>query len=715
MSDTQGNIPPLSSIASMDRPVSTANEGPTFSNATQEPEVEIVDSEPQTSWSQVHTSQTTHRPSLADNLGATTFPFISLTPALSQSEVIAEINRLARVINSRATLAPIEPPPRTLQNSQACFTGVPFDIRAAIYEYTLYNSLLAQSRSVSRYNGYGATMQYDLCPQLLMLSRDINKETLKYLYERNTFYMACLPSRDQSPFFARIHISAVTRYMNESSPGYPSLVAIPAIERVRKWNAVLSARDAGEDIPNSPPWSFLDFCRAICGKPPKSLDIAIIRKSVENGLGDSDYQRIELILEPIRLLRSIERFQLRDTTPFEIPDDIDEDEDALEYPSHLDDLSAEIEVELTLLAQGHEPLECAFKMYPRILKYAQAFELNINFREEMSLTQDQSLSQEWLGDNYDFYNSNALRNPFKGYLAHPVEAGLMRAKLASDRENLVQFKNERANILEYLENQYQRISAASTRVIDFVKTEKKVGELLDAESHGDPVRICYDSELALEKIGEAMTLVEEYAETFKRDMPMQMKKDIRRHQRIFDSFYAGSTCETLMGQLREAFDIGDWRRFVNLFRSTTSNLDTKYLSILRARKNLFEEDDLSLNSVGCNINFELSLTDEEINWSLNEPEFAVLERNDHGSVLFDGSSDEDQEIERINNWGGSEGESEGSVAGSAEQDDVNEEGERSSQDGLDDEDGLDNEDISGSEDGSDSEDISDNGQDLEQF
>lgn len=206
-----------------------------------------------------------------------------------------------------------------------------------------------------------------------------------------------------------------------------------------------------------------------------------------------------------------------------------------------------------------------------------------------------------MGDNYDFYNSNALRNPFKGYLIHPVEANLMRAKLASDRQNQAQFKNERANILEFPENQYQHISAASTRVIDFVKTEKKVGELLDAESRSDPVQICYDSELTLEKIGEAMTLVEEYAEAFKRDMPMEMKKEIRLHQRLFDSFYSGSTCKNFLWQLREAFDIGDWRRFVNLFRSTVSNLDAQYLSILRARKNLFEEDDLSLESVGSNI------------------------------------------------------------------------------------------------------------------
>ncbi|PMD18625.1 hypothetical protein NA56DRAFT_661273 [Hyaloscypha hepaticicola] len=374
MSETQSNVPSVSSISNMDEPVSTANEGVPFSNATQETQVEIEDAESQTSSSQGHASETSHRSSAATNMLATTFPFISLTPALSQSE-------------------------------------------------------------------------------------------------------------------------------------------------------------------------------------------------------------------------------LRDTTTFEIPDDIDDDEDALEYPSHLDDLSAETEVELTLLAQGHEPLECAFKMYPRILKYAQAFELNINFREEMNLTQDQSLTQEWLGDNYDFYNSNALRNPFKGYLVHPVEAGLMRAKLASDRETLVQFKNERANILEYLENQYQRISAASTRVIDFVKTEE----------------------------------------------------------------------------------------------------NAQYLSILRARKNLLEEDDLSLDSVGCNIDSELLRQDEEINWSFNEPDFDVPEGNDSYSNLSDESSHGDQENEGSENWEESEGESEGSEAETGEQEDVNEEGERSSQDG------------------SDSEDVSDNDQDLEQL
>lgn len=186
-------------------------------------------------------------------------------------------------------------------------------------------------------------------------------------------------------------------------------------------------------------------------------------------------------------------------------------------------------------------------------------------------------------------------------------------------------------------------------------------------------------------------------------MPIEMKKEIRLHQRLFDSFYAGSTWKNSLWQLREALDIGDWTRFVNLFRSTVSYLNANHLSILRARKELFEEDDLSLDSVGCNIDPELSRQGEEINRSFNEPDFDVPEGNYNNSDLSNGSSDGNQEIERSDNWDGSEGENEGIEAEPAEQEDVNEGVERSSQDGLDDEDGL------------DSEDVLDNAQDLEQF
>lgn len=68
MSETQSNVPSVSSIANMNGPVSTANEELPFSNTTQENEVEIEDAESQTSSSQGHAFETSHRSSAATNM-----------------------------------------------------------------------------------------------------------------------------------------------------------------------------------------------------------------------------------------------------------------------------------------------------------------------------------------------------------------------------------------------------------------------------------------------------------------------------------------------------------------------------------------------------------------------------------------------------------------------------------------------------------------------
>lgn len=90
---------------------------------------------------------------------------------------------------------------------------------------------------------------------------------------------------------------------------------------------------------------------------------------------------MDVVLQPTRLLRNLEYFQLRDATLFEVPDDVDQNEDAPEYLSQLEDEAA-LEVAITLLATGNNALECAFEIYPCLLKYAQAFESNIYFKKE---------------------------------------------------------------------------------------------------------------------------------------------------------------------------------------------------------------------------------------------------------------------------------------------------------------------------------------------
>jgi hypothetical protein len=88
-------------------------------------------------------------------------------------------------------------------------------------------------------------------------------------------------------------------------------------------------------------------------------------------LGNGDYTDISTLLQPLKLLRSIENFQLRDASIFEIPDEIEQDENFTISESQLNVLDAVEQVKLTQLAQSNTPLECTFELYPVLLRYAQ--------------------------------------------------------------------------------------------------------------------------------------------------------------------------------------------------------------------------------------------------------------------------------------------------------------------------------------------------------
>ena len=163
---------------------------------------------------------------------------------------------------------------------------------------------------------------------------------------------------------------------------------------------------------------------------------------------------------------------------------------------------------------------------------------------------------------------------------------------------------------------------AASRLAEFVKEEKRYDGLLDAEIVDNTFPYRWNSGRYMEKAGTAMVLVEEYVESFKRDVPMEMKAEIRQHQTLFDSFCSGSCVTALVWRLREAFEIYNLTTFVVLY---VNELDRDYLLILKLRKELFKRDDLSMKKVGCDIDPEFSRSEDHIKWSVNEPEITTLE------------------------------------------------------------------------------------------
>jgi hypothetical protein len=369
---------------------------------------------------------------------------------------------------------------------------------------------------------------------------------------------------------------------------------------------------------NTSPWSLQDFCRAVCHHHPKTVEISLIQKGVENGLGDRDYTPMPEFLKPLKLLRSIENFQIRDATIFEVPDEIHQDENAIEFHSQMHEHPA-LELQLTLLAKSNDLLECGFEMYQSVLTYAQAFERQPFFKKEMALDGSQTLNEDDLGDQYGFYHNNVLSNPFKRQFPHPVESALMRAKTASNNEDLPAFKIERIQIIEYLEIQYQRILVTASKLNDFIKENKHNGGLFDADRQNGPYYGAYQDEDYSQKCATALVLLCEYAETFRRDIPLEIKANIRLYQQVYESFYTELGVRSLLQKVETAFEARSWGKFTEYFKSAVDYLDDEYLEIRKARKDLFKWDILELNQVGCDIDLELSRSDEKVKWSINEP------------------------------------------------------------------------------------------------
>jgi hypothetical protein len=115
-----------------------------------------------------------------------------------------------------------------------------------------------------------------------------------------------------------------------------------------------------------------------------------------------------------------------------------------------------------------------------------------------------------------------------------------------------------------------------------------------------------------------LVLLKEYIESFKRDMPLEIKTKIRLHQHIYNKFYSSLAINSFLQNLESAFETQDYDRFAEHYISAVDHLDAEYLEIRQARKELFEGGLPELNFRGCDVDLELSCFDTKVNWSVNE-------------------------------------------------------------------------------------------------
>ncbi|PVH85471.1 hypothetical protein DL98DRAFT_527476 [Cadophora sp. DSE1049] len=387
---------------------------------------------------------------------------------VDQTEAVIELRSILERLQMKQDLAV----PDLLQMSStpaatlSFIVRVPLHIRIKIYEFALVNPFLSDPESIHpRRSQFGASVQYDLSPAILRVCKQIYNEASEVLYGKNVFVVSGLGHIwDYSPW-PKLVECPLSRYLHLGPPEplYLEFARSSPVQKVRNWKLVVSA-DASI---HRPQLATRDLVRLIVDSPPlASFAVFAMSQNMSHRFP------MPVQLAPIRMLRNVSKVHFED-------------------PGH--SIIIDLQLELKLAAQSSGHAQHVFKMYTRLLFYAQAFERSEHSRFSMEMPRwcDRSEFASQSRESVRPRNQSAMNvnrhphsylNVFKTITPHPVEAALELAKFASDENDFGAFKVQRRLITDFLEPQYQRIAAANDLWTSFVKEHETVSGILGTPS-----------------------------------------------------------------------------------------------------------------------------------------------------------------------------------------------------------------------------------------
>jgi hypothetical protein len=522
---------------------------------------------------------------------------------------------------------------------------IPLEVRNQIYGYLLTSDILASSKSI--YRLYETTaildpLSYGLYPNILYTGRQVCEEASAVLYgEKNTFIIDCQNERvAASPLFRSPSAIGTDNYTRLR---YQHLPLLAAIKKVKSWKLIIGTAEEMSELPSTT--SFVYFCRAICDARPASLLIEIIPKGLlfsynylDNSSLEGCYHPVRKVLEPQKMLRNIDKLEFGVVKGGGLP--LYEGA-TIPNASCIDHnyLCSLLEAKFKSLVEGDSKVVHLWKMYDNLLAYAQAFERSPVFQDAMK--SEYGEARRRLNPSH-----SPARNPDRDYpwkkkglykygpVFHTVEDMLEHASFASETGDKKSFKAARQAVLEYLEPQYLRMLAASAAVAEFIKAEKRHGGLFQADLQAADCALHRSVEF-----GEAFILLQDYAESLKRDLTRETRIEIAIRHLQWKQAYAADDRKSMLerlGRLVESRKSVDNLLFIRSFKICVNYFDLQYLSIREARKAVFADD-----PVGKILPLGKSLDDwaqpwrcdQHVNWTANEPDLEPWGGPDRDAML----------------------------------------------------------------------------------
>ena len=117
-------------------------------------------------------------------------------------------------------------------------------------------------------------------------------------------------------------------------------------------------------------------------------------------------------------------------------------------------------------------------------------------------------------------------------------------------------------------------------------------------------------------MGDKISFLEDFAATFRRDMPDIIRQNFRIYQQVkqlFDPPNSIPRRDRYIEDLTSAFQRQSYTRFRKAFKLAASDMDAQYLEIRQARQELFKYDREGTDR-DCDIDIQELGLDERINW-----------------------------------------------------------------------------------------------------
>ncbi|KAJ8071469.1 hypothetical protein OCU04_001789 [Sclerotinia nivalis] len=120
------------------------------------------------------------------------------------------------------------------------------------------------------------------------------------------------------------------------------------------------------------------------------------------------------------------------------------------------------------LVEGNRPVEQLSEMHKHLLRFARSFESFAPWKQEMGFLAEETPPCP----HFRYPRDDSWPHPYSVDNLSFLEKNLREAYTASQRFDSMKFKSLRADIVQYLQPQYNRIVTASRLLVDAIKFEK---------------------------------------------------------------------------------------------------------------------------------------------------------------------------------------------------------------------------------------------------